>query len=97
LAVSNPPYVAEADPHLAGLAHEPLSALTPGGDGLGALRHLVQQAPSHLRAGGWLLLEHGHDQGEAVRGLLQTRGFDAVDTRRDLEGRERCSGGRWPG
>jgi release factor glutamine methyltransferase len=97
LAVSNPPYVAEADPHLAGLAHEPLSALTPGGDGLGALRRLVQQAPSHLRAGGWLLLEHGHDQGEAVRGLLQTRGFDAVDTRRDLEGRERCSGGRWPG
>ena len=96
LAVSNPPYVAQADPHLADLVHEPQAALTPGGDGLDALRRLVQDAPAHLRPGGWLLLEHGHDQGAAVRALLQARGFQDVSTRLDIEDRERCSGGRWP-
>jgi release factor glutamine methyltransferase len=96
LAVSNPPYIAEADPHLADLAHEPPAALTPGGDGLDAIRRLVQDAPQHLRPGGWLLLEHGHDQGGAVRELLQAGGFEDVSTRLDIEGRERCSGGRSP-
>jgi release factor glutamine methyltransferase len=97
LAVSNPPYIAEADPHLAALSHEPLSALTPGGDGLGAIDRLVRGAPQHLRPGAWLLMEHGHDQGSAVRARLQAAGFESVSTRLDIERRERCSGGRWLG
>jgi release factor glutamine methyltransferase len=97
LALSNPPYIAAGDPHLPALRHEPLQALSPGGDGLAALRALVAGAPQHLRAGGWLLLEHGHDQGSAVRSLLQAAGFKAVATRRDLAGHERCSGGCWAG
>jgi release factor glutamine methyltransferase len=96
LAVSNPPYIAADDAHLAALRSEPLSALTPGGDGLDALRILASQAPRHLTAGGWLLLEHGHDQGAAVRALLQSAGFIGVGTRLDIESRERCSGGRLP-
>ena len=67
LIVSNPPYVAAADPHLAALTHEPLSALASGPDGLDALRAIAGQAPDRLRPGGWLLLEHGHDQAVAVR------------------------------
>jgi release factor glutamine methyltransferase len=97
LAVSNPPYVAEGDPHLADLAHEPQAALTSGGDGLDDIRRLVREAPRHLRPGAWLLLEHGHDQGAPVRELLAARGFLDVSTRLDIENRERCSGGRWPG
>lgn len=97
LAVGNPPYIAVDDPHLAALRHEPRAALTPGGDGLDALRAIVAGAGAHLAAGGWLLLEHGHDQGAAVRELLERAGFAAVTTRPDLAGRERCSGGRWPG
>jgi len=97
LALSNPPYIAEADPHLAALAHEPRAALTPGGDGLGAIERLVQGAPACLRPGGWLLLEHGHDQAPQVRERLISAGFTDVSTRLDIEGRERCSGGRWPG
>jgi release factor glutamine methyltransferase len=96
LALSNPPYVASDDPHLAALAHEPLTALTPGGDGLGALRQIIDGAPDHLWSGAWLLLEHGHDQAEAVRLLLQRRGFAATQTRPDLAGLPRCSGGCWP-
>lgn len=95
LAVSNPPYVAGDDPHLHALAHEPLQALTPGGDGLAALRQIVNGAPEHLHPGAWLLLEHGHDQGDAVRGLLLARGFERVSTRVDLAGLPRCSGGAW--
>lgn len=94
LVVSNPPYIAADDPHLAALGHEPPGALTPGGDGLGALRAIVDAAPAHLAAGGALLLEHGFDQGAAVRALLAARGFVDVQTRRDLAGHERCSGGR---
>jgi release factor glutamine methyltransferase len=95
LIVSNPPYVAANDPHLAALAHEPLSALSAGPDGLADIRAIVAQAPAHLRSGGWLLLEHGHDQAQAVRGLLAAAGFRGVASRRDLAGIERCSGGQW--
>lgn len=94
LVLSNPPYVAEGDPHLAALQHEPRSALTAGPQGLDDLREIVQGAPAQLLPGGWLLLEHGHDQGEAVRGLLQAAGFRKVSSRRDLAGLERCSGGQ---
>lgn len=91
---SNPPYIAGGDPHLPALRHEPMHALTPGGDGLGALRVLASGAPRHLRPGGWLLLEHGHDQGAAVRRLLAEAGLVAIETRRDLAGHERCTGGQ---
>lgn len=93
--VSNPPYVAEGDPHLRALTHEPLSALTSGADGLDDIRTIVAQAGDHLVPGGWLLLEHGHDQGAAVRALLTAAGFEAVSTRTDLPGLDRCSGGQW--
>ena len=95
LLVSNPPYVAEADEHLAALAHEPRMALVSGPDGLDDIRAIVAQAPLHLAEGGWLLLEHGWDQAPAVRGLLSAAGFASVQSRRDLAGIERCSGGRW--
>ncbi len=96
---SNPPYIAEADPHLerGDLPAEPLSALVAGTDGLDCLRAIVTGATEHLECGGWLLLEHGWDQGEAVRDLLHRAGFTAVSTRRDLAGHERASGGRWIG
>lgn len=97
LAVSNPPYIAGDDAHLAPLSHEPRAALTPEGDGLAALHRLVDGAPQHLQAGAWLLLEHGHDQAEAVRHRLSERGFAATSTRADLAGLPRCTGGRWPG
>ena len=96
LVVSNPPYIAGHDPHLDALRHEPALALTPGGDGLSALAQIVREAPAHLHAGGWLLLEHGYDQQEAVQQLLTEAGFVAVSTRADLAGRPRCSGGRRP-
>ncbi|EGI76824.1 peptide chain release factor N(5)-glutamine methyltransferase [Hylemonella gracilis] len=97
LIVSNPPYIAEGDPHLAALGHEPRLALISGPDGLDAIRIIVRQAPDNLRPGGWLLLEHGWDQALAVRELLTRAGFADVQSRRDLAGIERCSGGRWPG
>jgi release factor glutamine methyltransferase len=97
LIVSNPPYIAAGDPHLAALRHEPLQALTPGGDGLSALQTLVEGAPAHLRPGGWLLLEHGFDQADAVAQALHTAGFGAVECRRDLGGQPRVSGGLWRG
>ncbi|HEV7577115.1 MAG TPA: peptide chain release factor N(5)-glutamine methyltransferase [Caldimonas sp.] len=96
LAVANPPYIAAGDPHLAALRHEPLASLTPGGDGLGALREVIAGARSPLVSGGWLLVEHGFDQGAAVRDLLATAGFAAIATRRDLAGLERTTGGRRP-
>jgi release factor glutamine methyltransferase len=95
LIVSNPPYVAAADPHLADLRHEPLQALASGPDGLADIRQIVRQAPARLRPGGWLLLEHGHDQAMAVRQLLAAQGFTKVTSRKDLAGIERCSGGQW--
>jgi release factor glutamine methyltransferase len=95
LVLSNPPYIAGDDAHLPALRHEPLMALTPGGDGLDALREIVADAPAHLTPGGWLLLEHGCDQAEAVAALLRDAGFEQITTRRDLEQRPRCTAGRW--
>ena len=96
LIASNPPYIADADPHLAALTHEPINALTSGADGLKDIRLIVQQAPGHLQAGGWLILEHGYNQAADVRGLLLQRGFQQVQSRMDLADIERCSGGQWP-
>lgn len=92
--VSNPPYIAAADPHLPALAHEPRQALVSGADGLDDIRRIVAAAPAHLRPGGWLLLEHGWDQATAVRILLAQAGFSARQSRRDLARLERCTGGR---
>ena len=94
LVASNPPYIATGDPHLPALKHEPIAALVSGADGLDDLRAIITGAPPHLRPGGWLLLEHGWDQAAAVRALLQAAGFADVQSRRDLAGIERCSGGR---
>jgi release factor glutamine methyltransferase len=96
LVASNPPYIADGDPHLGegDLRFEPALALSSGADGLDAIRRIVHEAPMHLAAGGWLLLEHGWDQGDAVRALLQGAGFLEVETQRDLEGRDRVSLGR---
>ncbi|TAG36349.1 MAG: peptide chain release factor N(5)-glutamine methyltransferase [Polaromonas sp.] len=92
---SNPPYIASADPHLGALTHEPQEALTAGPDGLDDLYLIIEQAPAHLLAGGWLLLEHGYDQADAVRARLTQRGFTQVQSRPDLAGIARCSGGQW--
>jgi release factor glutamine methyltransferase len=96
LIVSNPPYIAAQDSHLDALRHEPLQALASGNDGLDDIRQIVGQARAHLQPGGWLLLEHGYDQAEQVRRLLRDAGFDSVQSRRDLNGIERCSGGISP-
>ena len=98
LIVSNPPYIAAADPHLSqgDVRFEPSSALVAGIDGLDDIRQIIQQAPEHLNAAGWLLLEHGFDQAEAVRDLLDKRGFVQVQSRRDLGGHQRISLGQWP-
>jgi release factor glutamine methyltransferase len=95
LIVSNPPYIVEGDPHMAALAHEPKQALTSGADGLDDIRQIIQQAPDFLTFGGLLLLEHGYDQAAAVRDLLVQRGFEQVQSKLDLAGIERCSGGVW--
>jgi release factor glutamine methyltransferase len=94
LLVSNPPYIAHDDAHLASLRFEPLAALTDGGDGLNALREIIAGAPAHLLDDGWLLVEHGYEQGAAVRALFAEAGFAEVTTRRDLGARERATGGR---
>jgi release factor glutamine methyltransferase len=96
LIVSNPPYIEAADPHLAqgDLRFEPASALVSGADGLDDIRRIVAGAPAHLETGGWLLFEHGWNQGEAARALLREAGYAQVFTARDLEARDRVSGGR---
>lgn len=98
LVVSNPPYVAVGDPHLTqgDLRFEPALALVAGDAGLDAIRHLIPQARSRLNPAGWLLLEHGCQQGEAVRKLLRSSGFERVETYRDLAGLPRASCGRVP-
>jgi len=99
MIVSNPPYIADGDPHLGqgDLRFEPRSALASGADGLDALRRIVADAPAHLLPGGWLLVEHGHDQGAAVRSLFQAQGFAQVASQRDLERRDRVTLGQWLG
>lgn len=98
LIVSNPPYIADNDPHLeqGDVRFEPLSALVSGVDGLDDIRLIIAQAPLYLTADGWLLLEHGFDQADAVRELLLQAGFVAVMSQRDLSGHERISLGRLP-
>jgi release factor glutamine methyltransferase len=96
LIVSNPPYIASGDAHLSqgDLRFEPSAALASGGDGLHDIRRIIADAHSYLNAGGWLLFEHGYDQAEQVRALLQQAGFSEVFSARDLAGIERVSGGR---
>ncbi|TDF84623.1 peptide chain release factor N(5)-glutamine methyltransferase [Pseudomonas sp. H9] len=98
LIISNPPYIAAEDPHLVAgdVRFEPSSALVAGADGLDDLRTIIRQAPEHLQPGGWLLLEHGYDQAEAVRALLTQSAFEQVESRIDLGGHERISLGRLP-
>ena len=99
MIVGNPPYIAADDPHLTegDVRFEPASALVAGADGLDDIREIVAQAPAHLEAGGWLLLEHGFEQAAAVRALFAARGFVDVDSRRDLGGHQRITLGRWNG
>ncbi len=97
MAVANPPYIAAGDPHLEALRHEPPEALVASGspgDGLADIEKVVDGAPHHLNAGGWLLIEHGFEQAGAVRERLQRAGFGSVTTRLDLAGQPRVSGGR---
>ena len=94
LIVSNPPYVAAGDPHLAALRYEPPSALVSGVDGLDAIREIVASAPAHLMPGGWLFLEHGIGQDEAVRRLLAEAGLEGARTWPDLAGIPRVSGAK---
>ena len=96
--VSNPPYIAQDDPHLetGDLRFEPRMALVSGIDGLDAIRRIASDAPAHLQPGGWLLLEHGSAQAAAVRELLIAAGLCEVETQRDLEQRERVTLGRRP-
>lgn len=94
LIVSNPPYIAEGDPHLPALTHEPITALTAGQDGLNDIRTIAADARRHLEPGGWLLFEHGYDQAEAVAHWLTNTGYNPVDSRRDLAGHQRCTGGQ---
>lgn len=97
--VSNPPYIAETDPHLSqgDVRFEPRTALVAGPDGLDDIRHIVSEAPNYLEAGAWLVFEHGYEQGAACRALLSARGFTAVATRQDLGGHERVTLGQWHG
>ncbi len=97
LVLANPPYIDRDDPHLArgDVRFEPRSALVSAQGGLADLDYLVAAAPAQLLDGGWLLLEHGFEQGEAVRGMLLHAGFRQVSTRRDMAGQERATGGCW--
>jgi release factor glutamine methyltransferase len=96
LVVSNPPYIAANDPHLAALAHEPLAALVAADAGLADIRRIAAGAAGRLRTGGWLLFEHGWEQAGAVQAILGQAGFVDTATRTDIEGRPRCTGGRLP-
>lgn len=96
LIASNPPYIESGDAHLHDLRYEPSTALASGADGLDAIRAIVGDARTHMVPGGWLLLEHGFDQGQAVRALLRAVGMAEVQTEGDLEGRDRVSLGRSP-
>ena len=95
LIVSNPPYIAEDDQHMDVLRYEPRRALVSGSDGLQAIRQIIQQATAYLAPQGWLLFEHGADQGAACRALLAQHGLTDIVTKQDLAGLDRLSGGRW--
>ena len=99
LIVSNPPYIAAEDPHLAqgDVRHEPVEALVAADAGLADYQRIVRQARGALRPDGWLLLEHGFEQAAAVADLLREAGFEAIETRRDVAGHPRVTGGRSPG
>lgn len=99
LVVSNPPYIAENDHHLSrgDVRFEPHSALVSGPDGLDAIRHIVRESPQWLARHGWLVLEHGYDQGKAVRGIMTDAGFESVETRQDYGHRDRLTLGRFEG
>ncbi|WP_107851587.1 peptide chain release factor N(5)-glutamine methyltransferase [Oceanimonas marisflavi] len=99
MIVSNPPYINAADPHLAegDVRFEPLSALVADEEGLADIRHIAGCAPAHLVAGGWLLVEHGWQQGEAVQQIFIDNGFEKVTTLRDYGGQDRVTLGQWPG
>ena len=96
LIISNPPYVAADDPHLqqGDVRFEPQTALVSGADGLNAIRYLILQSKPHLVAGGWLLLEHGYDQGERVRQLFSAHGYLEVQQKKDIAGHIRMTMGR---
>ncbi len=94
LVVSNPPYVANGDPHLPGLRFEPQGALVSGPDGLDAIREITSSVGAYLRPGAWLLLEHGFGQEKAVRALIEAAGLEAITTWPDLAGIARVSGGK---
>ena len=94
--VANPPYSDGAGPPLSQLPAEPRAALVAPNHGLADLQAIIERAPAHLHRDGWLLLEHGYDQGMATRELLTNRGFEQVGTRRDLGGNERVSWGQLP-
>ena len=97
LIVANPPYIDPADPHLhqGDVRFEPRSALTADDAGLADLRHIITAAPDYLEPAGWLMLEHGYDQAEAVSRLLVQQGFTQVRSIRDLGGNQRVSLGCW--
>jgi len=92
--VSNPPYIDESDEHLQGLKAEPISALSAPNQGLADIEHIVEQAPSYLQQGGLLAIEHGYDQGEAVRDMFYRNGFGAIKTAKDYGGNERVTLGQ---
>jgi release factor glutamine methyltransferase len=96
LIVANPPYIAEGDPHLPALSHEPAGALVSGPAGLKDLTRIIVKAPGFLAPGGWLMVEHGYDQLEPVAGLFAAAGFEAIECRRDLAGQPRVTMGRQP-
>jgi release factor glutamine methyltransferase len=99
LVVSNPPYVAQQDPHLqqGDCRFEPTLALVSGEDGLSALKQIAKESLAVLKPGGWLLFEHGYDQGDAVRSILKKAGYNDIRTVPDLAGIERCAVGQKPG
>jgi release factor glutamine methyltransferase len=91
LIVANPPYVARKDPHLPALSFEPDSALVSGPDGMDDLCRIIGDAPMYLKPGGWLLVEHGYDQKDAVNSLFAASRFEAIECRRDLGGQPRVT------
>ncbi|GHG64818.1 release factor glutamine methyltransferase [Alishewanella longhuensis] len=97
LIVSNPPYIEPEDPHLQALAYEPLSALVAADNGLADLQHIITQAPAYLLPGGWLWLEHGYNQADAVQALLGANGFSQVSSVKDYGNQWRISGGQFIG